>query len=260
MTAPKPKLNQKSRLDNKNKTISTPIDFSFLSLNDLSELQQEDPRSGIVVIKKEERKRPPPDPKEVARQQAKQQSSIFASLQILQKGQQQKKQEEEPETEIVEIRQFRGTTIRLNNNNLKSCDGLYAALDTLLVDGANCVLCLDLGWNPLKTIPDDILDFPSLHTLNMQSCQIADYHELAKLHDIPSLRFLSLAGNPVDQLKYYRQLLIATCPQVTKIDSTLISRRERELAEGWFKTYRMKLGSVMQVRLPFSEAPPADDK
>ena len=56
--------------------------------------------------------------------------------------------------ELVQVKRYKATAVRLYNNNLTSIVGLAAVLDEILVDGSKEVTWLDLSFNGIKRIED----------------------------------------------------------------------------------------------------------
>ena len=109
-------------------------------------------------------------------------------------------------------------------------------------------------YSPGSPFPyQELFRFPKLHTLNLQANEIHDWTEIPKLGQIETLRTLYLYGNPIDQLKYYRIFTVGVIPQLRKLDSTLISPRERDQADRWLVINQTNLKNVMSQRLPFAE-------
>ncbi|KAH7827882.1 putative Leucine-rich repeat-containing protein [Monocercomonoides exilis] len=238
-----------SRIDCRSTICMKPVDFSFLNITSVHDLPKEEARSGDVILQKVEKKPETPPPTT----QATSKLTMSTPLSFQKKAQSSMQIQEKKEPEIIEIRKYRATSIKLSNNSLKTAAGLKEALDEVLVQGSDEVLGLDLSFNQIKHIENELLLFPKLRSLNLQSNLIYDWNDIAQLRDIPNLKTLVLFGNPIDQLKYYRILTVAALPQLKTLDSTLISPRERDLASRWFEMHRLKLKTVMKERLPFAE-------
>lgn len=100
----------------------------------------------------------------------------------------------------------------------------------------NAVRWLDVSHNQLGVIDgQEISAFQELRVLNMQSNNIERLKEVAKLKGLQHLRTLTLFANPVEQKKNYRWYVIATLPQLTKLDATVITEKERHRARYWWK-------------------------
>lgn len=67
------------------------------------------------------------------------------------------------------------------------------------------------------------------------------------------MRTLILHGNPIDQLRFYRTLTVGAAPFLKKIDSAVISPRERDHCTKWLDMNIDTLKLLMSEKLPFSE-------
>jgi Leucine-rich repeat (LRR) protein len=63
---------------------------------------------------------------------------------------------------------------------------------------SNKLLWIDLSYNYLETIEDEILKFPNLKTLFLHGNYIANLEEARKLSGLTQLASLTLYGNPIE--------------------------------------------------------------
>ena len=69
-----------------------------------------------------------------------------------------------------------------------------------------------------------------MRTLNIHSNYIHDLNELRKLTPIKTLKSLTVHGNPLDLIPNFRLYIIGLLPQLQKLDTVLISKKERDNA------------------------------
>ena len=89
---------------------------------------------------------------------------------------------------------------------------------------------LDLQNNYLQKLDPSLLAFKNLKTLYLQGNYISDLQELQLLQDLPNLRILSIHSNPLAYIKNFRLFIIALLPELRKIDTVLVSHKERDNA------------------------------
>lgn len=62
--------------------------------------------------------------------------------------------------------------------------------------------------------------------------------EISKLQTCQELKSLTIHGNPIDTLPNFRIYIIGLLPQLKKIDTVLISKKERDNAYVWINSFR----------------------
>lgn len=87
------------------------------------------------------------------------------------------------------------TGVRLCHNNIKTLDGLVEALRAVMDNPARNLQWLDLSYNELSKIGDQLLAFPNLTTLYLHGNQIRSLNEVKKLNALTNLQKLTLHGN-----------------------------------------------------------------
>lgn len=89
------------------------------------------------------------------------------------------------------------TALFLNNNEVRTIRGLRDILNYVMFQPEN-LEWLDLSYNYLEKIEDEVLKFPNLKTLYLHGNYIANLSEVKKLQDLPCLQTLTLYGNFVE--------------------------------------------------------------
>ncbi|KAK2588791.1 hypothetical protein KPH14_001667 [Odynerus spinipes] len=152
---------------------------------------------------------------------------------------------------------FATSTIWLSNNLLKSMEGLENLVRAVLEDPTS-LSWLDLSFNDINEIGDDIAKFPNLKILYLHGNNISNINDILKLRKLCNMRALTLHGNPVETLSYYRGYIINVMPQLVNLDFSRITKSEKRqaLPTGFFKviepalqTYNLlkKMSSEMKV-------------
>lgn len=114
----------------------------------------------------------------------------------------------------------------LSYNNIESLDGFLNIVSRVMLSPAN-LGWIDLSHNRLTALTVDFSSFPVLGSLYLHANYISDLREVRKLRGAP-LRSLTLYGNSVEQLGGYRLYVISMLPVLKNLDSSLITKLERD--------------------------------
>ena len=127
--------------------------------------------------------------------------------------------------------------IKMANNKLDSLDGIGAASQGLGIV-CNDVTWLDVSFNKIAKISDAIHCFPNLESLTLTNNCIESLKDLRVLRPLKKLHTIHLLGNPIcnstafgGSVKKYRKALINMFPHLAKLDSAMVTKKERELAQ-----------------------------
>tara|TARA_B110000503_G_C7030962_1_gene363958 strand:- start:173 stop:817 length:645 start_codon:yes stop_codon:yes gene_type:complete len=128
------------------------------------------------------------------------------------------------------------TTLFLQNNQIRSLVGDMKAescLSAVLQDvmwTTNNLVWLDLSYNYLVNIEDEILKFPQLQTLYLQCNFIKNLEETRKLAQLSELKTLNLFGNPIEQIPGYRLFILGSIysenDALKRLDQVVITAKE----------------------------------
>nr|KAF7390376.1 hypothetical protein H0235_017538 [Vespula pensylvanica] len=131
---------------------------------------------------------------------------------------------------------FATSTIWLSNNLLTSMDGFENFCKTVLED-PTFLSWLDLSFNEITEIGDDITKFPNLKILYLHGNNISSINNVLKLRKLCNMRVLTLHGNPIETLPYYRGYIINVMSQLINLDFSpiTIAEKKRALPTGFFK-------------------------
>jgi hypothetical protein len=131
------------------------------------------------------------------------------------------------------------TSIRMNNNQLVSISGMSITLASVI--NYERMSWLDLSNNALVHIElGELSNFPSLIVLNLHCNAITRFSEIGKLNKFKKLRTLTLFSNPVTEKRSYRWRVIAMLPQVKKLDSSVITAKERDRSKHFARRLKKK--------------------
>lgn len=89
---------------------------------------------------------------------------------------------------------------------------------------------VDLSHNYLMKLDYDFVDFPSLKALYLHCNYLYSFEELIKLSHLKELKNFTIHGNSLTAVGNFRLLVISILPQLKKLDSVLISKKERDNA------------------------------
>lgn len=93
-------------------------------------------------------------------------------------------------------------TLFINGNQLRSTLTLFETLGTVMWNHEK-LQWIDLSYNYLTKIEDEILKFTQLKTLYLHGNYIWEMNEVAKLGKLEHLRVLTLHGNEIEQIPKY---------------------------------------------------------
>ena len=131
-------------------------------------------------------------------------------------------------------------TLNLGYNKIRSVAGIVKVVRELAPRALDTLQWLDLQHNYLITIPPEIAEFSQLKVLYLHSNYIADMNQFTVLAPLSKLISITVHSNPIVRIQNFRLFVVAILPQTKKIDSVLISEKEREATKVWAKTYSLK--------------------
>ncbi|XP_076180216.1 leucine-rich repeat-containing protein 51-like [Ptiloglossa arizonensis] len=117
----------------------------------------------------------------------------------------------------------------LSNNSLTSMDGFKNLVHKLLDDPAY-LTWIDLSFNEIERIGDDIIQFPNLKIIYLHGNNIWNINDVIKLKNLQNLKSLTMHGNPIENLQYYRGYIVHILPQLTTLDFSAILSADKKKA------------------------------
>lgn len=121
------------------------------------------------------------------------------------------------------------SSLMLGYNKIRELTGIDTVMRSIVHDITN-LKWIDLSHNYLVHLDYDFKDFPNLTTLYLHCNFLHDMGELEKLKDRQDLKTLTIHGNPFASVPNFRVLVISILSDLKKLDSVLISKKERDNA------------------------------
>eukprot|EP01041_Mallomonas_annulata_P003309 gene3309-6551_t len=130
--------------------------------------------------------------------------------------------------------------VKLSNNNIADiCDIVSPITNCLFISN---IAWLDLSVNNIQSINSATASlFPNLTTLYLHGNQISKLSEFRKLNAFPHLKSVTFFGNPVEEHKHYRNMVLFCCPNLIQLDFSTITKLQRDQVQTWSSIYRKKL-------------------
>lgn len=122
------------------------------------------------------------------------------------------------------------SSLWLSNNLLTSMEGLEYLTKRILDDPIN-LSWLDLSFNEISKIGEDIKNFTNLKILYLHGNKISNITDVLKLRKLQNLRSLTLHGNPVENIPCYRNYIVHLLPQLFTLDFSSIIAAEKKKAQ-----------------------------
>ncbi|KAK9502110.1 hypothetical protein O3M35_012702 [Rhynocoris fuscipes] len=123
---------------------------------------------------------------------------------------------------------YLSTALRLNNNQLVKIDGISNAVNQIL-EYPERLTWLDLSFNKLADIPQDLTALPNLKIIYLHGNHLADLPSILKtLKMLLELYSLTLHGNPVEERKGYRSKVLAYLPHLKSLDFNNVTSADRK--------------------------------
>lgn len=130
--------------------------------------------------------------------------------------------------------------IRFANNSISSLNIATSPIMQSL--NASAIIWLDYSFNQIQSISDSISGiFPNLATLYLHANQITTLSEIKKLAAFPNLKSVSLYGNPVEEKKHYRNMILYICPNLIQLDNSPVTPAQKDKMKTWSTVFRKKL-------------------
>lgn len=122
--------------------------------------------------------------------------------------------------------------IRLSNNRIKNISNMTSHLGPV-VESPQEVNWIDLSFNSITEIPEDVSELESLSVLYLHANDITRLDEIDKLAKLPNLKTLTLHGNPLENIKGYRQYALSVLPNLRQLDFCAVTKQDRRVAASW---------------------------
>ena len=117
--------------------------------------------------------------------------------------------------------------INLGYNQLRDLETLVSFTMQLSLPNLGQIQWLDLQHNYLSHVPSCLKQFTNLNLLYLQGNYIADLNNFLHLTSLDNLRNITIHSNPLVRIPNFRFYVISILPQLKKIDSVLITIKDR---------------------------------
>ena len=88
---------------------------------------------------------------------------------------------------------------------------------------------LDLSYNKIKEIHNDISLLPNLKILKLNNNLLSDVNKIVNLGNIKNLTSLNLSNNLICKIRGYRQFVIEMCSVLEQLDNAQVTEKELEI-------------------------------
>ena len=175
---------------------------------------------------------------------------------------------EEAKTETKKKIIIKKTTnsVFLQNNELRNVVNLPMVLKEVMVcDPFTNLKWLDLSYNILETIEEDLLQLKSLQTLYLHGNYISNLEETKKLSNFDNLQSLTLYGNPIETVKFYRLWVLGVMytrnENLRRLDQVVVTNREFDKVLVWKeRVFAQKSRRLKTLKPDVLRQPPAPPK
>ncbi|KAJ3651411.1 hypothetical protein Zmor_017456 [Zophobas morio] len=113
-------------------------------------------------------------------------------------------------------KKFLTRSVWLNNNKLKNIRNFDNFVDSIL-EFPEQLGWIDFSFNQITEINDTILKFADLRIVYFHGNCIENIDQVLKLKNLKLLKTVTFHGNPISNLPYYRNYVIAALPQVVLV-------------------------------------------
>lgn len=127
-----------------------------------------------------------------------------------------------------------GRCLKLNNNNITNLECLMQFAEIKFKDWKS-LAWIDLSHNELSKLGPELTEFENLQILYLHGNQIMDPAQIDQLVPLKHLRKLTLHGNPVENAKGYRFLVLSKLPQLQSLDFSCVTKADRKTTATWDK-------------------------
>ncbi|XP_012232763.1 leucine-rich repeat-containing protein 51-like [Linepithema humile] len=134
------------------------------------------------------------------------------------------------------------STMWLSNNLLRSMEGFQNLVNKFL-ENPIYLSWLDLSFNEISKIGEDIEKFTNLKILYLHGNKISNIMDVLRLKKLENLRSLTLHGNPIENVPCYRGYIVHLLPQLHVLDFSPVIAAERKKAQpvGFFKIMQSRV-------------------
>jgi hypothetical protein len=142
--------------------------------------------------------------------------------------------------------------IKLSNNQLSMLPGATHIILREILERSWLLRWVDLSFNQLEHIPDILASYGRLNTLYLHCNRIHSAAQTKSLARLENLHALTLHGNPCEDSKHYKNVVLSYCPALRKLDFSTVIGQDREAAQVFL--HRVSAASKVKDCSPHDEA------
>ncbi|KRW99018.1 hypothetical protein PPERSA_11619 [Pseudocohnilembus persalinus] len=143
----------------------------------------------------------------------------------------------------------------LSYNKIRSISNFKLSADYVMMgDWRKNLQWIDLSHNYIESLDYNFADLPNLKSLYLHCNYLSNLEELIQLQELP-IRSLTIHGNPIETINQFRLYIIGILPYLKRLDSVLVSKKERDNCNVWFNVFNRKLPSAVKD----ARKPPSDN-
>lgn len=132
----------------------------------------------------------------------------------------------------------------LGYNQIRDLAGLGKAINLVMYDSFERLQWIDLQHNYLTSVSVELGTFENLKTLYLHANFIPSIKDFTNLRGLKNLRNLTVHGNPLVRIPNFRLYFIDIFPSLRKLDTVLISKKERDNSRVLFNEFKNKVYPV----------------
>ncbi|EEB16476.1 leucine-rich repeat-containing protein, putative [Pediculus humanus corporis] len=118
---------------------------------------------------------------------------------------------------------FISSSLWVNYNNLTDLRSIHS-LVKVSFSKPEMIGWLDVSFNSIEIISNDLLQLKNLKILYLHGNQIKFFIEVTKLKSLKLLKTLTLHGNPIEENPIYRSTVIKTLPNLINFDFSVVTK------------------------------------
>lgn len=116
--------------------------------------------------------------------------------------------------------------LKMNNNNITNLECLVD-FARVKFDVWEDIAWIDLSQNEITKLGPELSEFVNLQILYLHGNQINDISQIDQLVPLTRLRKLTLHGNPIENTKGYRFLVLSKLPHLQSLDFSCVTKADK---------------------------------
>jgi hypothetical protein len=120
--------------------------------------------------------------------------------------------------------------LKLSNNQLSLLPGATHIILREILERSWLLRWVDLSFNQIEHVPNILASYGRLNTLYLHCNRIQSAAQSKLLGRLDNLHALTLHGNPCEESKHYRKVVLSYCTVLRKLDFSTVTKQDREAA------------------------------